>query len=220
MPLPIKLRTAFAASTTIHIVGGVAVIAGIAYWSAQNPQPKAPVVEFAVAQMSTQVEEIIAPPSEVAPHTPEPQLTETEADPKFEFEKTIDEPFEFEFEPENPKGLPQLEETHPLKTITPEALPAPFIKAQRKPGACKPPTYPKRAAARGWEGLVIIEVEISATGAVKGARITTSSGHDILDTAALKAIFAWVFTPAHRGKITEAATQVIRIRFEAGKVSA
>jgi len=216
MRTPIRLRTAFAASTTIHIAGGVAVIAGVAYWAAQNPPPEPPVVEFAVVQETSRITDDFTPPAEIEPHSPEPQLAETEVDAEPECEKTIDEPFDFQ--PEEPKELPIVEE--PLPAPTPPTETATLVKAHRKLGFCKPPRYPKRAVARGWEGLVVIEVQVSATGAVKGARITTSSGHDILDTAALKAVLGWIFEPARRAEVTEAATHVVRIRFEAGKVSA
>jgi protein TonB len=48
--------------------------------------------------------------------------------------------------------------------------------------------YPLTARRRGLTGSVEIEVLIESSGAVKTARVVTSSSHAVLDTAALEAI--------------------------------
>jgi periplasmic protein TonB len=59
-----------------------------------------------------------------------------------------------------------------------------------------PHSYPPLAKQRGWEGTVNIEVVISRNGTVKEAKLQQSSGHSILDRAALKQIRRWRFQPA------------------------
>lgn len=66
-------------------------------------------------------------------------------------------------------------------------VPAP---ARRKYQA---PTYPAEAAIRGVRGIVIVELTISETGVVEGARVTRSIAG--LDEAALAAVRGWEYEP-------------------------
>lgn len=69
-----------------------------------------------------------------------------------------------------------------------------------------PPSYPKLARARGWEGTSLLEVRVGADGSVLALRLLESSGHDVLDRAALEAVGRWRFTPARSGKDAIAST--------------
>ena len=59
-----------------------------------------------------------------------------------------------------------------------------------------PPIYPNLARKRGIEGTVVIIAGISPSGLVSSTKIKTSSGSNTLDTAAIRAIRDWHFTPA------------------------
>ena len=48
--------------------------------------------------------------------------------------------------------------------------------------------YPKLAQVRGWQGIVIIEIEMSPTGAVLSMTIKKSSGYEVLDAEAMQMI--------------------------------
>ena len=61
------------------------------------------------------------------------------------------------------------------------------------------PRYPKRARRRGYEGTVVLEVLVDGSGRVKDLRVLTSSGHQILDKAALKSVNGWLFEPGMVG---------------------
>jgi protein TonB len=61
-----------------------------------------------------------------------------------------------------------------------------------------PPRYPLIARRKGWEGTVVIELRISDSGQVQEARIERSSGHAILDDAALGAVRNWRIAPNDR----------------------
>lgn len=61
------------------------------------------------------------------------------------------------------------------------------------------PLYPAMAKRRQWEGKVILKVKVLASGAASEVSIQTSSGHEILDEAALEAVRQWHFVPAKRG---------------------
>ncbi|MEL6427878.1 MAG: energy transducer TonB [Planctomycetota bacterium] len=66
-------------------------------------------------------------------------------------------------------------------------------------GACPPPAYPRRAVRLGWCGEVAVEITVDAGGAVVRARVLRSSGHGLLDDAALDAVRVWRFEPAEVG---------------------
>jgi protein TonB len=56
------------------------------------------------------------------------------------------------------------------------------------------PTYPEQAAERGIEGWVEVEFTITTSGAVKDARIVTSTSN-VFDRAALQAVRKWKYRP-------------------------
>ena len=61
-----------------------------------------------------------------------------------------------------------------------------------------PPPYPYLARRRGQEGRVVLLVQVSAAGDALAVRLRDSSGHRLLDQAALEAVKAWRFIPASR----------------------
>jgi protein TonB len=58
------------------------------------------------------------------------------------------------------------------------------------------PIYPRSARRKGYEGKVIIEIEVSSLGSVVLSRVISSSGHKELDDAAIKAVNKATFSPA------------------------
>jgi protein TonB len=63
-----------------------------------------------------------------------------------------------------------------------------------------PPVYPPAAQKRGLEGQVVLKVHVLASGQPDNVSVARSSGHAILDDAALKAVAQWTFEPARRGQ--------------------
>jgi len=61
------------------------------------------------------------------------------------------------------------------------------------------PEYPALAMRRQWEGKVVLLVRVLADGSVAAVSVATSSGHEVLDEAALEAVRAWHFVPARQG---------------------
>jgi len=76
-----------------------------------------------------------------------------------------------------------------------------------------PPAYPMVARRRGQEGTVIVSAMIHDDGHCHHALLKKSSGHDILDKAALDAVRGWRFTPARRGGQTTVAWVDVPITF-------
>ncbi|HVK56295.1 MAG TPA: energy transducer TonB [Burkholderiales bacterium] len=62
------------------------------------------------------------------------------------------------------------------------------------------PSYPSAAQKRGLQGQVVLKVHILASGQPDNIDVAKSSGHAILDEAAVKAVATWVFDPAKRGQ--------------------
>ena len=73
----------------------------------------------------------------------------------------------------------------------------------------KPPKYPRLARKRGIEGQVVLRADIDQAGSVFGLDIEQSSGSDLLDRAARKAVQQWQFVPAETNGI--AVVSYVRI---------
>ena len=59
-----------------------------------------------------------------------------------------------------------------------------------------PPQYPWQARRMGIEGRVVLQVEILQNGSAGRIEIRRSSGHELLDQAAIEAVGGWRFDPA------------------------
>ncbi len=81
----------------------------------------------------------------------------------------------------------QADNTQPASSARP-LITKPTFKVQPKY-----PPYPRNARRRGLEGTVILEVWLDKHGEKEKVRVLTSSGHAILDDAALKAVNQWQF---------------------------
>ena len=77
----------------------------------------------------------------------------------------------------------------------------------------QPPAYPLTARRRGIEGTVLLRVEIHANGHCQQVRVKRTSGHAVLDRAALEAVRQWRFVPARRGGHAVTATVDVPISF-------
>ncbi len=77
-----------------------------------------------------------------------------------------------------------------------------------------PPIYPRRARKRGVTGTVLLLVSVSGIGRVQDIKIEKTSGHSILDKAAVKSVQKWLFEPGlSDGKPASMWVQV-PVRFE------
>jgi protein TonB len=76
------------------------------------------------------------------------------------------------------------------------------------------PAYPAVAQRRGIEGTVLLRVHVLASGLPDDVKISKSSGQQILDEAAVKAVLSWTFDPAKRGKTPIDGTVSVPIIFK------
>lgn len=61
------------------------------------------------------------------------------------------------------------------------------------------PPYPFAARRLGLQGKVVLNVEVLAEGLCGQINVHQSSGHEMLDTAALQTVKTWKFAPARQG---------------------
>lgn len=59
-----------------------------------------------------------------------------------------------------------------------------------------PPRYPPVAVRQGLEGQVVVRIRVSPEGRADATLVIKSSGHPMLDDAALEAVDRWQFDPA------------------------
>ena len=147
---------------------------------------------------------------------PEPSKAKTPPKPKAILPKPVVQKTE---QPTPPKQL----ETHPPEPAQMPAAPTPMQAASAIPKApagapsAEPPSghfegprlnadylhnprpdYPAQAKRMGWEGRVVLRVEVLADGSAGAVSVAKSSGHEALDDAALEAVRRWKFVPAKR----------------------
>ena len=75
------------------------------------------------------------------------------------------------------------------------------------------PAYPAISRRQGHQGRVVMRVFVNAGGNADQVEIRTSSGHDLLDQAALNAVRRWRFVPARQGDQAVPAWVLVPITF-------
>jgi len=75
------------------------------------------------------------------------------------------------------------------------------------------PAYPHLAQARGYEGTVLLSVEVLSDGRVGRTRVKSSSGYTLLDQSALNTMKQWSFEPGKKKGLPVAMWVDIPIRF-------
>jgi protein TonB len=119
--------------------------------------------------------------------------------------------------------LPPTPDPEPSPEPAPEAPPTQTVVVPEQRGALTemlpsylknpPPRYPLRARREGYEGTVLLDVEVLPSGRCGRLRTAHSSGYAILDEAALAAVAAWRFQPATRGRQPVAVGVEIPVTF-------
>ena len=75
------------------------------------------------------------------------------------------------------------------------------------------PDYPQLARLRGYQGVVVLLVEVLADGRAGRVEVRRSAGHDILDRAALEAVRTWKFEPGRREGRAVTMSVEVPVRF-------
>lgn len=140
--------------------------------------PLASPVRFDVERGPSSVELYLAPPPEaarapVAEPPPAPPLPEPAAAPAPDVEPV-------------PVPVASEERSGALTDALPDYL--------RNP----PPAYPRLAREQGWEGTVVLDVDVLPSGRCGAIEVLSTSGYRVLDEAAIAAVRRWVFRPARQ----------------------
>jgi protein TonB len=112
----------------------------------------------------------------------------------------------------------QSKEIVPIEEISIREEPEPVEKVKILPADPRysenpPPPYPPIARRRGYEGVVMLSVQVLADGTVGELKIKDTSGHSMLDRAAVKAVRRWKFKPAFRGNVPIPMWVDVPVRF-------
>jgi periplasmic protein TonB len=96
---------------------------------------------------------------------------------------------------------PPTSEPEPSSPATASGTPdVSLVEAQLITGSGRPPSYPRMARERGWQGVTTIGVRVGTDGGVEKLWVASSSGYRLLDQAALAAVRHWRFQPAKIGE--------------------
>lgn len=186
----LALAIASVAAISLHI----AVVAYLNRPMEIQPLPrKVPAMEFEFTPPP--------PPPQVEPPKPVPQVIQP---------KVVARPAPSNV-PVVQNPVPDSEPTANAVQVAPPAPPAPPPPAPPAPEPITEPkgyagylnnpapTYPTIAQSRRLQGRVVLKVHVLPTGQPDSVDVLQSSGYDILDQAAIKAVTGWVFDPAKRG---------------------
>jgi protein TonB len=75
------------------------------------------------------------------------------------------------------------------------------------------PDYPIPCRRRREEGVVLLDVIVSPAGLPTAISLNRSSGHPLLDQAALDAVHRWTFEPGRTGDLPVSSQVVVPVRF-------
>jgi protein TonB len=109
-----------------------------------------------------------------------------------------------------------------LPTAAPSAAPqpaqlasVPIVPPQPVGGALgnRKPDYPMVARSRGLQGLVLLRVNVAPSGIPIAVTVAASSGHPILDEAAVAVVRTWRFSPATQAGVPVAAFADVPVHF-------
>jgi protein TonB len=169
-------------------VVGIVVLAHLmlfVFWLAQPEPPKAAINEMSISFANVQMQQAdVAPQPEIKPEPkpePKPRIIEPEAPPSPEPVEQVETP-----------PAPAMET--PPSPVQLDAEPdyrADYLNNPRPP-------YPLVARRMGYQGKVVLNVEVLAEGRAGEVKLQSSSGYDILDRAALQTVKTWKFSPATR----------------------
>jgi len=76
------------------------------------------------------------------------------------------------------------------------------------------PLYPQEARKKGYEGEVLLRVEVLSNGRVGEIEVRRSSGHEVLDRSAIATIKQWKFIPAKKGESPVSVWANIPVTFQ------
>jgi protein TonB len=101
--------------------------------------------------------------------------------------------------------------TRLLRDSTPETG---SVRSKVRAGNNPRPDYPRAAREAGWEGTTVLQVLVLPDGTAGSVTLHKTSGHAVLDEAALSAVRNWHFVPAMDGNFPIQSTVRLPVRFD------
>lgn len=83
-----------------------------------------------------------------------------------------------------------------------------------RPAKAERPPYPQIAREQGWEGTVVLRLQVDRRGMVTSVTTQKSSGFPLLDESAKQSVKSWRFEPAKDGEFPIPVTVDLPIRFD------
>lgn len=179
--------------------------------------PVNPIMEVTIIPVSAPKPKV-APPSPPASAKMKASLKKTQPKPMLKKMPVVQEVTEF-------APTKQVLEEQPVIQTAPNAYATtrvatttkiePFIEADISADFAEnpKPDYPALAKSMGWQGKVMLKVQVSEEGLSDAVEIEHSSGYEILDESAIEAIKQWRFTPAKRAETPIASSVIVPIIF-------
>lgn len=198
------------------------------------PQQQALVLNLVAARPKPPPPPVVAPkPPE--PPKPQPPKPKPKPKPKKKPKKKLKKKLQKKPKPpEPPKPEPPKPEPPELKPeLKPEPEPEPKppepapAKSDSAPSDNKPTVisaaryrkktpvrYPSVARRRGLSGTVLLHVLVSTDGKGQKFKVAKSSGHDVLDKAALRSVRNWLFEPNTRNGVPQISWVSFPVEFK------
>ena len=212
------------------LLGVLALLAhgAVIFWIIQQPTTVLPVVPPQIPPMTIEFSQP-APPVVEPPPPPPPPPPVVEPPPPIVDELAAKPPPKPIPKPKPvvkpaPKPVPKAVEQPPAPPQPPApvaappapAAPAPVTPASANAAYLKNPApeYPSLAQRRGWEGTVLLRVQVLPSGKPGEIQIQKSSGRQQLDDAALNAVKRWSFVPAKQGDVAQVGWVSVPIDFK------
>lgn len=182
-------------------------------WLLQPPSAPVPEheMEVTVLMLAAPVVQTETPPVQPTPRTvpvrqPRVEKSEPASLPVEAVEQSSDTPAVMPTEP------PPVAAAAPV--IVPSAPATPDVEPDYKASYLNNRlTYPLAARRMGLQGRVVLNVEVLAEGQCGQVNVRQSSGHEILDNAAMQSVKTWKFIPARKGGYAITKWFLIPIQF-------
>lgn len=195
------------------LAGGDAVPVTVSFASA--PRPTANASKSSASLVEHPSKEVVkesmlsASVETVQPNQVLPNQVPHETDDSKKAEDTAPEPAAAEESAvlSSQERLPQVASVESVQPLDDNSLP--IVTEPSFTAKPRPPAYPKIALKRRWQGEALIRALINNSGKTERVELVRSSGFELLDQSALKAVAGWSFAAAKLdGQSTRAWVQV------------
>ena len=115
-----------------------------------------------------------------------------------------------------PQASSLLQHSETRKEDSEQAAAQNFVQADSRPFELQnpKPVFPLAARRSGMQGVVLLQVHVSAEGKVDSVHLMRSSGFRILDISAISTVKKWKFMPARQDQRNVASVVEVPIRFQ------